>query len=106
MAIRYRPDRKGIAALLISPGMQELCRRAAEEGKRYAVSISPDAPPYGAGYIASFRVEFGLVRKEAGSKRATSELWNDSDHAAAVEWRHGQRVLGRTADHIESWDPQ
>lgn len=99
----YRPDHKGIAKLLVSPEMHELVTRGAEEGRRYAVSISPDAPPAGEGYIVSFRVESGLVEKVAGSRRAVARLHNDSDHAVLVEYRNDARVLGRTVDHIEAW---
>lgn len=101
MAIRYRPNRKGIAALLVSPEMQDMIKDVAEAGMEYAKSISPDAAPYGEGYINSFEVESGLVEKVAGSKRATSKIKNTAPHAAAVEWKHGHRVLGRTADWIE-----
>lgn len=101
--VTYKPDHKGIARLLVSPEMHQLVTRAAEEGKRYAVSISPDAEPYGEGYIASFRVEGGKTEKVAGSNRAAAHLVNTSPHATAVEYANGSRVLGRTVDHIESW---
>jgi hypothetical protein len=70
----------------------------------YAISISPDAPPYGAGYIASFRVEPNLIVNEAGSRRAAARLVNTSDHATLVEYKNGDRILGRTVDMIERGD--
>ena len=103
--VDYRPDHKGIARLLVSPDMHRLVARAAAEGMRYARSISPDAEPYGEGYIASFRVEAGRTEKVAGSNRAAARLVNTSDHATLVEYANGARVLGRTVDHIESWKP-
>lgn len=99
--VDYKPDHKGIAQLLVSPEMHRLVTAAANEGKRYAESISPDAEPYGEGYIASFEVQSGLVEKVAGSRRAVARLANTSDHATLVEYANGARVLGRTVDHIE-----
>jgi hypothetical protein len=103
--IDYRPDRKGIGRLLVSQDMHRLVARAAAEGMRYAQSISPDAEPYGEGYIASFRVDTGGTVKVAGSTRAVARLVNTSDHASLVEYANGSRVLGRTVDYIEAWAP-
>lgn len=96
--ISFDPDHTGIAELLVSPGMHEMTRHFAEKGKEFAKAISPDAPPYGQGYIASFQVDSGLVEnmtKEPGV-RAVSNLVNTSEYATAVElgWdvEHGQRV--------------
>lgn len=100
--VEYKPDHKGIAQLLVSPGMHRLVTERARAGMAYAISISPDAPPYGEGYIASFAVEPGLVVNEAGSRRAAARLVNNSDHATLVEYANGERILGRTVDHIEN----
>jgi hypothetical protein len=98
----YRPDHKGIGQLLVSSDMHKLVADRARAGMAYAISISPDAPPYGEGYIANFHVETGLTSKEGGSPRAAARLVNTSDHALAVEFANGERILGRTVDHIES----
>lgn len=98
----YKPDHKGIGQLLISPGMHKLVTERATAGMAYAISISPDAEPYGEGYISSFSVESGLVVNEAGSRRAAARLVNNASHATLVEYANGARVLGRTVDHIEN----
>lgn len=103
--VRYTPDNKGTGKLLVDPQMHRLIGRAAEAAKLFAISISPDQPPYGEGYIANFEVETGLETTLARSPRATAHLRNTSDYAAAVEWRWGHHVLGRTVDFIEHWTP-
>lgn len=109
MAVRYEPDHKGTGELLLSPGMHKLVGQAADAGKTFAESISPDQVPYAEGYIASFEVERGLVSSGVsgkGTARATARLVNTSKHAAAVEWRHDHHVLARTADYLENaWVP-
>lgn len=99
--VEYKPDHKGIAKLLVSPEMHKLVGDAARRGLPYAISISPDAPPYGEGYIAELDVETGLTVKEGGNRRAAARLVNNSDHATLVEFANGERVLGRTVDVIE-----
>lgn len=99
--VKIEIDHKGIGELLVSPGMHRLVTERAHAGMAYAISISPDAPPYGEGYISSFTVESGLTVREAGSERAAAELINTSDHATLVEFANGERILGRTVDHIE-----
>jgi len=103
--IRYEPDHKGTGALLVTPEMRHLVERAVEDGKAYAISISPDREPYSAGYIASFETEVD-VQKIAGSPRVTGILSNTAQYAAVVEWQHDHHVLGRTVDFIENaWFP-
>jgi hypothetical protein len=97
----YKPDHKGIAQLLVAPSMMKVVALYAEAGMPYAVSISPDADPYGEGYVSSFEVEAGLTVKTGGNRRAAARLVNTTDHAAHVEWTNGDRVLGRTVDYIE-----
>lgn len=97
-SIRYKPNHRGVAALLVSPEMMSLATRGAEEGMQYAISISPHATGE---YAGSFRVESGKVVKAGGNQRACAELHNDSDHALEVEFTNGDRVLGRTVDFIE-----
>lgn len=100
----YRPDYRGTADLMRSPRMHGLVELVAYEAIPYARSISPDAPPYGEGYIASFVVTGGTERI-AKARRAVAHLTNTSDHALVVElgvgYDVGHHVLARTADHIE-----
>lgn len=105
MLARYDPDHKGTGQILVSREFHQLVDRAAEAGREYAVSISPDQEPYGEGYIASFEVETGLTDVVARSPRASAILRNTSEYAAVVEWQWDHHVLARTADFIESWAP-
>lgn len=108
--VRYKPDHVGTAQLMRTPEMQGAMELACYEAIPDAQAISPDAPPYGEGYIASFSVDGGHLEKIAGTKRATAYLVNDSDHATVVELGQlgdvsaadtGHHVLARTADRIE-----
>lgn len=103
--VRYDPNHKEIGKFLVGPEMQRLVAKAAEAGKAYAESISPDAPPIGEGYIQAFDVETGLVKKVARNPRACARLWNRSDYASKVEWEYDYRVLGRTVDFLNTWEP-
>lgn len=105
----YKPDRKGTAALMVTRLMQGAMQAAAYEAIPFARSISPDAPPYGSGYVASFEVTGG-TEKIARTRRAVAYLTNTAPHAAAVEYGQlgdrsradtGHHVLARTADYIE-----
>lgn len=100
----YKPDYRGTAELMRTPEMLAVVVRAATDAIPFAKSISPDAPPYGAGYIASFTVEPG-IEKISRARRAVAELLNTSNHALIVEvgvgYHVGNHVLARTADHIE-----
>ena len=110
----YKPDHRGIGELLRGPDMHALVHRVAAEAIPFAVSISPDDPPYGVGYIAAFDVEDATEEVTIrGGPRAVARLVNRSDHAAAVEWgwstahhefgnHPGYHVLSRTADYIEA----
>jgi hypothetical protein len=112
--VTYRPDRQGIGELLRGPEMRTLVHRVAEEAVPFAVSISPDAPPYGVGYRDAFRVEDDVAKvTRRGGPRAVSRIVNDSEYAAAVEFgwdvehhqfgnHPGYHVLSRTADYIRS----
>lgn len=99
--MRYEPDHIGTGKLLRGDDMADVVRTVAQAGVVYAVSISPDAPPHGAGYIASFDVEV-----EIQGDRQTAVLSNSSDHAVQVEWgargHSGHHVLSRTIDLIEA----
>ena len=93
----YRADIGAFRKFMNSPGIQAVMVKVAEKGKAYAEQISPVET---GDYHGHFHVEpvdhAGLRGDRAGAK-----LYNDSDHAAAVEWRLKYRVLGRTVDHME-----
>jgi hypothetical protein len=101
----YTPDRRGTAKIMDSPMMHGVMELAGHEAIPFARSISPDAPPYGEGYVSSFEVHGGTERI-AGARRAVADLVNTSEHATLVEVgipgrQEGHHVLARTADHIE-----
>lgn len=98
MANDYKPNHKGIAALLVAPPMMKAVALYAAAGMPYAISISPEAT---GDYASSFEVDAGHVVKTGGNRRAAARLVNTSDHAVHVEWTNGDRVLGRTVDYIE-----
>lgn len=89
---RYVPDRKGIGELMRGPEMQGAMELACYAAIPIARAISPDAPPYGEGYVAAFEVDGGHVESVAGTRRATAYLVNDTDHSAIVEVGLGQHV--------------
>lgn len=93
----YKPDFAAFRRFMLSPEIQAAMVAVAEKGKVYAETISPVASGE---YRRSFRVE-PVAHAGAHGDRAGAKLYNDADHAAAVEWRDGHRVLGRTVDHME-----
>lgn len=103
--VTYKPDHRGTAKLMQTPEMHGATQLACYEAIPFAQSISPDAPPHGAGYIAAFEVDGGHLEKVAGTRRATAYLVNQSRHATVVEvgrgYDTGHHVLSRAADRIE-----
>ena len=106
----YKPDHRGTGHLMRTPEMHGAVELAAYEAVPFAKGISPDAPPYGEGYIASFVVDGRHLEKINGTRRATTYLRNTQEYATAVELGQtgdasradtGHHVLARTADHIE-----
>jgi len=101
---RYQPDHRGTGELMRGSEMQGAVYLAAFHAIPYAQQISPDAPPYGEGYISSFEVRRAEPEKIAGTRRATVHLVNESGHATIVELgtskQRGHHVLSRTADMI------
>lgn len=99
----YRHDRTCVPQLAVGAEMHLAMIDTAFEAKDFAISISPDAPPYGEGYIASFEVDGSHVERIAGMRRATAHLRNTSRHAVVVEVGNdqsqntGRYVLARTA---------
>ncbi len=102
----YRPDIQGIGELARSPQMHAMLAEAAGDAIPFAQSISPDATPYGTGYVDSFEVDSGHVEMVARHRRAVAHLYNTTDYAAAVEFGNpnieAHHVLSRTADYIEA----
>lgn len=100
----YRHDPSGVRQLAVGAEMHvALIDIALDDAIPFAKSISPDAPPYGQGYIASFEIDGGKVERVAGMRRATVHLINTSEHAIYVEkgrgnYNMGNHVLARTAD--------
>ncbi len=104
--VEYQPDSKGIGELARSPLVHAMLAEVAEDAIPFAQSISPDATPYGTGYIDAFEVDSGHVELVARFRRAVAHLVNNADHAAAVEFGNpniqAHHVLSRTADYIEA----
>jgi len=89
---RYQQNIRTTGRFMKGPRMRALVTRRAQEGARYAESISPRESGE---YASRFRVESGV-----GEGRAEARIVNDSGHAVPVELKH--RVLGRTVDHVEN----
>jgi phage terminase large subunit-like protein len=87
----YKPDRKGIEAMLKDPRMAKMCEQAANAGKTYAEGIAPRVT---GNYAAGFEVETALI-----GTRQTAVLLNKTKYATVVETRH--HVLARTIDRIK-----
>jgi hypothetical protein len=109
----FEIDSAGVGRMLIGPEMHVLVDRVAHDAVAFAQSISPDAPPYGVGYISSFDVSLRTdnVTVRPG-RRVVARIANTSGHAGAVElgwdtahnqWANhaGYHVLARTKDWIE-----
>lgn len=113
----YKHDYRGVPQLAKSAEMHMMLIDQAIDAKAFAISISPDAPPYGEGYIASFEVDAAHYETINGVKRAVAYLRNTSEHAWYVErgtdrssvtsastpspFGRGHHVLGRTIDFLE-----
>lgn len=101
MTVTYKPDFAGTNGLMNSPEMQEAMRSAAEKGRAFAESVSPERTgEYRASFSVSARAHGG-----AHEDRAEATLVNNSPHAARVEWQDGYHVLARTADFISRTGP-
>lgn len=99
--ITYKPNFRDTGRLLRSAGMQHMCVAAANNGAAYARSISPVV----SGEYQGAFIVVAVAVAGPHNDRAGAQLINTSGHAAAVEWRLGHRVLGRTADYIEKTGP-
>lgn len=96
--VRYDPDHRGMARLLMQRDMANPTEDAAQQALQYARSISPEVT---GNYKASFQIEHVI---EDG--RQTIIISNTSPYASFVEWggrgAEGQHILARTADFIEA----
>lgn len=96
--MRYNPDHRGMARLLMSRDMANPSEDAARRALQFAISISPEKTGH---YKSSFQIEHQI---EDG--RQTIIISNTSDYASWVEWGgkgyEGMHVLARTADFIEA----
>jgi hypothetical protein len=115
--VEYKHDYRAVPQLARSAEMHMMLLDKTFAAKDFAISISPDAPPYGEGYIAGFRVDGSKYETINGFKRAVVHLVNDSDHAWYVErgtdrstgisstapspFGRGHHVLARTIDFLE-----
>jgi hypothetical protein len=98
----YHLDHAAFRELVLNaPWMVEEMHSRAESAKAVAVSISPDAPVIGEGYIDSFEVESG-THGGVNHDRAYAVLKNTSDHARYVEFgtehNAAHHVLTRAMD--------
>ena len=106
--VDYKPDFRGTAELMRTAEMLAVIEAIATEAIPFARSISPDAPPYGVGYVEKFEVTGSTQKVGRLGRRAVAELSNTARYATAVELGSfdtpsdtGHHVLARTADHIE-----
>lgn len=109
MVADYTPDFPGTAELMRSTEMAATMLEVAAKAIPFARSISPDAPPYGVGYVSHFEVSLSEERI-SHARRAVAHLTNTVDYAVEVEIGKrgdisradtGHHVLARTADYIE-----
>lgn len=96
MPIRYKPDIAGTRKLMQSAGMEAMVKAAAQRGKTFAESISPED-------TGEYRGAFRVTSTRSGGPRhdrAAAYLINESPHAIYVEVKDGYHVLARAADYI------
>ena len=103
--VRYVPDHKGMAQLLLSDGMAGLAVHVASRAKRHAEGLSRPFRETGE-YARSFKVVPVRIAKQGRmAARMGAVLVNESSHAANVEWgggEDGHKVLTRTRQWVES----
>ncbi|MFG2001686.1 hypothetical protein ACGFNU_21300 [Spirillospora sp. NPDC048911] len=97
--VRYEPNIPGLGRIMRSRGMQAMLSGEAQRGRQYAEVIAPRDT---GDYAASFRVTSASRGSGRWSDRAAGYLYNDSDHALAVEFQDDYRTLGIVADIIEN----
>lgn len=97
--VRYEPDFAGLGKIMTSKRMEAMLKGETQRGKQYAEVIAPRDT---GDYAASFRVASSSRGTGRWSDRAAAYLYNDSDHAAVVEFQDDYRTLGIVADIIEN----
>jgi hypothetical protein len=109
MTAVYVPDNKSMAALLLSKQTRDPAVRAAREIMAIAIAISPydDREDTDGHYVEHFGVnEHTAPVVVGGNPRVGAEVYNDSGHAAAVEFGNsrnggrGQRILRRAGSKV------
>lgn len=98
-SIRYEPNFAGLGKVMTSKVMEAMLRGKAQVGRQYAEVI---APVETGDYASSFRVTSAARGSGRWADRAAGYLYNDSDHALAVEFQDDYRTLGIVADIIEN----
>ncbi len=87
----FRPDRAGLAALMVSAPMRAAMTGA---GREVAAQAARTAPRRTGGLAASFRVEptttTVVTRRGGTQRRASGRVVTDLDYAAATEFGHNQ----------------
>lgn len=109
MLVQLQMNRGGIARIAVDAPLKAAVH-AVVVGKAmpYAIEISPRGRTLE--YVSSWRA-IDTYEVIAGMRRVACRLFNDSGHAAAVEWvsphgsGHGYQVLGRTLAHLNSTSP-
>jgi hypothetical protein len=79
--------------------MEAMLRGKVQEGRQYAEVV---APVETGDYASKFRVSSSARGAGRWSDRAAGYLYNESDHALAVEFQDDYRTLGIVADIIEN----
>jgi len=109
MVVQFELDRGGIAKVAVGPALRAAVHSlVVRDAMPYAISISPHGDTLD--YVSSWRA-VDTYEVIAGLRRVACRLFNDSAHAAAVEWvskrgyGHGYHVLGRTLAHLNSTSP-
>ena len=96
--VRYEPNIEGLGKIMTGRGVEAMLGARAQAGKQFAEGMAPRRT---GDYAASFSVSTSSRGAGRWSDRATAYLYNDSDHAVAVEFQNDERVLGRSVDVIE-----
>lgn len=104
--VNYEPPKAGWAKVALSPDILDACIAEAERGKAFAEGIAPrSGDGVGEPYADQFHVQPTTTLVFRRGPRVAAVLYNDSGHAAAVEFGNkrvprAQRVLGRTAAYL------
>lgn len=97
--VRYEANFAGLGKLMTSKEMEAMLRTRTQVGRQYAEVIAPRDT---GDYASNFRVASTTRGAGRWSDRAAGYLYNDSDHALAVEFQDDYRTLGIVADIIEN----